>query len=613
MTRLLDAANWLLGPVVFYELVHTTRRSHFVLYRLYAYFILVLLALFYFVWAVQQPSDSNGMTIPAASMSSFAGSFVFTFMRLQVLMLAVLTPAYTAGVLAGEKEAGTLEFLLATDLRNREIVLGKLVARLGNLLLILLTGLPVVGFLQFMGGVDSWLVLAGFAATGITMIGLAGLSILNSVYARKPRNAIVLTFLEAAAYLLVSILVPSVTVGMGFMGTRILGGFTLGDIFDWLEAGNPILMLITFARELASGIPVADCLPLRLRDYSLFHGVLALICVVWASLRLRAVFRKQVYEQVRPMGGGWGRRRWRGASHWPMIWKEVFVEPGLRFNWFGWLVMAVLVVASFTPVGMYWQSPGAVPPAAFLGDWARIVGALVACLLLLRVAIHASTALTSERERQTLDGLLTTPLTGREILFGKWLGSVASVRWGWLWLGTVWGIGTGSGGLHPLAVLLLLAAWSIYAGVLAVVGLWFSLRAQTSLRATVLTLLAALGLGFSYALSMPLMMLGRYGIEPDSLLTRINRFQEALSPLLSLAWLLPFSLQPELDPWRFKQGWEMPTALVGLLCWLVGGVALWCVLCFLFQRRTGRQALRQPEREPVVERLAAEPVAAGAR
>src|SRR5438309_1571742 len=72
--------------------------------------------------------------------------------------------------------------------------------------LILLTGLPVVSLVQLLGGVDPTLVLVGFAATGLTMLSLAALSILNSVFAQKPRDAIVLTYLAVVAYMALSLL-----------------------------------------------------------------------------------------------------------------------------------------------------------------------------------------------------------------------------------------------------------------------------------------------------------------------------------------------------------------------------------------------------------------------
>jgi ABC-type transport system involved in multi-copper enzyme maturation permease subunit len=583
----------LVGPVALYELVRATRRSHFVLYRLYAYFLFILLALFYCVWTVASPNSAQELRLPAAEMAAFGGTFVFTFLALQLLALAVLTPAYTAGVLAEEKARGTLEFLLATDLRNREIVLGKLVARLGNLLLILLTGLPAVAFLQFLGGIDPLLVLAGFAATGVTLVGLAGLSVLNSVYARTPRGAIVLTFLEIAAYLVLSTLAATSFGATGLFTTPVpgLGRFCLHDLLYWLDGGNPLLLVSDLTQDLARGAHLADILPGRLGDYAVFHGLLALACVGWASARLRVVFRKQVYSQARSARRARGRPRPVRVGRWPMLWKETRPAAGLRLGWFGRAVVAVLVVGSFLP--LLAGPPGGVT-ASYLGLWVRFAGALVACLLLLQVAVHAATALSSEREHQTFDGLLSTPLSAAAILVGKWLGSVLSVRWGWVWLGTIWGTGVLAGGLEARALPVLLVAWLVYAAALAVVGLWFSLVSRSGLRATVLTLLLALGLGSSYLLSLSLLPFSGWLNESDWFLVRLNQFLQGLSPLASLGWLLPS--RAGLDPaWGPKAAWELPTALLGLLLWAGGGLTVWVLLDRRFRALTGRQAVRRPE------------------
>src|SRR5207302_1383387 len=47
-------------------------------------------------------------------------------------------------------------------------------------------------------------------------------------------------------------------------------------------------------------------------------------------------------------------------------------------------------------------------------------GTLAACGLMLRAGTHAARSLGQERDRQTLDGLLVTSLTPREILRDKW-------------------------------------------------------------------------------------------------------------------------------------------------------------------------------------------------
>jgi ABC-type transport system involved in multi-copper enzyme maturation permease subunit len=506
-----------------------------------------------------------------------------------MLLMAVLTPAYTASVIAEEKDRGTLEFLLATDLSNSEIILSKLVARFGNLLLTLLTGLPIFCFLQFLGGVDPLLVLAGFSATAIMMLGLAGLSVLNSVYCRRAYIAILLTFLELAAYLIVSYLVSRLLVGTGLGVRRIpgLGGVTVGNALGWIGAGNPLTLLLDLASDALAGLPIGIAFVWRLGEYAAFHGLLALICVTWASARLRAVFRRQVYEQNSALGRGKRLRKSLRVGRWPMIWKELVAERGLSFRWFGRLFIAVLVIGSFLPVLFFVPGPG---PRGFLELWTRGMGAAVACLLLLCIAVRAATTISSERERQTLDGLLLTPLGASEILFGKWLGCVASIRWGWLWLSAIWGLGVWGGAIHPLSVLLLFTAWWIYATVLAEVGLWFSLSLGSSSRATVLTLLIAFGLGSSYLISLSVVMLSPYWQNPGWWVTRLNRFQLGLSPLVTLSWLLTY----------FPDGWELPAALVGLLCWAVGGVVLWCFLVRRFRARTGRQMVRGAEHNSIL-------------
>jgi ABC-type transport system involved in multi-copper enzyme maturation permease subunit len=106
--------------------------------------------------------------------SAFAASFFVIFMIVQFVMAGLVTPIFTAAAIAEEKERRTLDYLLTTHLHDREIVLGKLAARLGQLFLVLLTGLPVLSLLLFMAGVDPDRLLAGFAATAATMVARSG-------------------------------------------------------------------------------------------------------------------------------------------------------------------------------------------------------------------------------------------------------------------------------------------------------------------------------------------------------------------------------------------------------------------------------------------------------
>lgn len=164
------ADHRLFGPVLFYDLMRTARRGRYLVLRCVYAAALLLTLVATWPWS----------SVPLKMMPRYAESFFASFMIVQFAAVFLLTPAYTAGAIADEKERRTLDFLLATDLRDREIVLGKLAARLANMLLLLLTGLPVLSLLQFLGGVDPNLVLAGFVAIVFTVLGLGSLSILVS-------------------------------------------------------------------------------------------------------------------------------------------------------------------------------------------------------------------------------------------------------------------------------------------------------------------------------------------------------------------------------------------------------------------------------------------------
>src|SRR5437588_786180 len=157
---LLARRGWLklFGPVFFFDLIRSARRQRSFFNRiLYGGSLLVLVCWIYIMWLGQH----NDAIIRADEMAMFAASFFYVFMIVQFVWGVMLTPAMVAGSIAEEKDRRTLEFILATDLRDREIVFGKLAARFANIVLLLLTGVPILSALQFLGGVDPGMMLAG--------------------------------------------------------------------------------------------------------------------------------------------------------------------------------------------------------------------------------------------------------------------------------------------------------------------------------------------------------------------------------------------------------------------------------------------------------------------
>ncbi len=621
-------AGRLFGPVLFYDMVRSSRRLRFVIIRtLYALFVAFVLCWLFYILVME-----HGWQQPAQRMSQFANGFFYTFLVIQFVTVVLLTPAYTAGAIAEEKERKTLEFILATDLQNREIILGKVVSRLLNLTLLLLAGVPILSFLQFLGGVDFGMVLAGFAATALTMFSLAGVSMLNSVMCRRARDAIIMTYLMPVAYYLLAtgawITLTALTLSGTWPG---LGSFpstatwtspvTVDDLVNWFNAGNVIYAVWKLGAGSSASSVFEQELPGVLGRYALFHALVGAGALGWSVLRLRTLALR---ENVRRSARGKGARgrvgnRPRVGRH-PMIWKEVFAEGGLRLNALGRIVAGVLFLASFLPtIIILWvyfdggfrfggnRDPWSQVGEALNAGQMRFVGTVVACLMLLAVVVRAAGSVRSEHERHTFDELLTTRLTNREILFGKWVGSVLSVRWGWAWLGMIWFISLVLGGVQVYALPLILVSWLTYAAVGAGIGLWFSIGSRTTLRATVASLATMLFLcGGHWLLSgmfcyMPMaalgirerqfewMLYGQLGQTPPFVMGLFAYHSHDFEPTYSLQWIVKTTM----------------ASLFGVGCWAALVPVLWVLVKRRFEQVTGRLPVLRPERVTPRRRLPA--------
>src|SRR5262245_14617559 len=115
--------------VFFYDLLRTTRRGRVVLLRI-AYALTLLIALYSlhrdrFAGGVVYRGFTLGQLpgfVHAKAMSKFAEEFAAVFLYMQMGAVLILTPAYTAGAIADERERGTLDCLQTTFLTPAQIV-----------------------------------------------------------------------------------------------------------------------------------------------------------------------------------------------------------------------------------------------------------------------------------------------------------------------------------------------------------------------------------------------------------------------------------------------------------------------------------------------------------
>jgi ABC-type transport system involved in multi-copper enzyme maturation permease subunit len=589
----------LVGPLFYYEVLRLARKGHSTALRcLYGLALLVGLAVTYatrigFSHGLEDLFAPGPLLAPN-TLARLGQGFAEAVLLVQTAAVYVLTPAYVAGVFVEERERGTLDLLLVSRLHDREIVLGKLVARLLQVGGVLLTGLPVLFLTQLWGGVDAGVILAVFAATGLTLLSVGGLSILCSASARGWVGAL------GGAYLVTA------------LGT----GACL--CFPWGFWASPVTFLAGLNERLAAGLPgpvpylAAERWPIVLQllaGYACAHGTAALVCVLAAMLRLRALPPVEPGMTSPHVSGGStvfagsltlerprGRRRPPVGDR-PLLWKERYADlpfSGTR-TYFAVLGVAlggsggVLLFIGFDALlrVLKWGEGDAKFHEAgnsavrWLGTFATMVACLGAGFLTAR-------SVSKERERRTLDSLLMLPEDREDILRAKWLGALLRVSPLALGLAGLWAAGVVTGCLHPLAALFLAVACGSQVVFLACLGIWLSVTVRSTLRADLVmagVLLVLFGGPWLVQGYLP----GRPG--------------EVAFGRLLLGW----GLNPLWSWWNLAFGWGGPTpwgrdvkmlcaVLLGPVLYPLAGRMLWREACKRFGRldyaETGRWSAR---------------------
>jgi ABC-type transport system involved in multi-copper enzyme maturation permease subunit len=484
--------------VFVYELIRSGRRGELIGHRcLYACVLLFVLLCAYWSWFPWLTPAQFFTEVPLgrAQRAAFASYFSASFLAVQLTVVVLLIPLYTAGAIAEQKERRTLEFVLVTDLTDWEIVLGMLGARLLRMYLLILTGLPFLGALDLLGGIDPDLVLAGFALTVVLAASLGGISTLISVESANSTRAVALAYattlllclpsVAAGEYLAVAL--PSRTAQLGAVLTicAFLALVTLGSARIAVSALRESVGAADGVRVVRQ--PAEGLSPLPPRAHEQVPGDGWGPFPEWDLPRRAGEYSRSAPRPI-------GQRPTVGAD--ALLWKEVHLEstparsalppPAI-------VATLALVVTCGPALGWLGDLPsGGVSFAEYAQSWTRGVGITVSGLLTLLIALNAAGRISREREQGTLEGLLLLPVSDAEIVFAKWLGSILSVRSLLGGLVVVWCAAVLTGGLAIVALPSLVAALAVYAGFFAALGLWFSALSTSTLRAGLFTLLVTL-------------------------------------------------------------------------------------------------------------------------
>ena len=441
------------------------------------------------------------------------------------LYAVVMTLQLMPSIVAEERQAKRWDLLLATDLRPREILLGKATARLLLVFEPVLAVLPVLAIMPLLGGISpATVALFGLALLAV-VCSTTAVAVFKSLFAETSKDAQgrtvgwLMAYYGLTAVLLAAMSNPTLA---GFPTTYgVASPVDAGDVAGWLAVGSPIPLLSTKAYTAGTFAPSFwDALVAGLPPFLAFHAGVVLLYGLMACrwLRFAVPWRKQsgraarkirraeasagptpdvpvlaATATVRPPVGEYPLAWWTRYGHRR---GKLSAEMTNRRKFYA-IVFGVLLVllAAVYPFNAIWPwgrsvwlevTRHAVPAAAWMLTFP----------LFLRPLFHGAASIAGERQADTITGVLLMPLTSREIVVEKWRGSVLESLSVYYFLLAFGFAATLTGFLHPVSLPVL--AVVVWPGMMlaAAVGVYFSAGATTVARAKRWTALAVFGGGY---------------------------------------------------------------------------------------------------------------------
>ena len=408
----------LVGPVFTRE-VATTPRSwrHYLSRALYvsALFGLVLTAWLILIGSQQVRSLGD--------LSRFGAAVFALLAPLQLAMAVMFSALLTAAAVAQEKDRRTLDLLLMTNLSNSELVLGKLLASMLSVLVLVVAAIPLLMLITLLGGV-SFVQVARVVAVTLSAAAVAGsLGSMIALWREKTFQSLALTALVLMFWIL-----AGEAIAAGLFGTTWKG--TAAE--HWATAVSPLRAILAAMAPFGSSAEIMPWCRGPVNLFLLLSIGATILINLWAILRVRTwnptqavVLRQQATsaddtdEQATTKAGRRSRHVWDN----PILWREVRTWAyGRKIILVRFAYLVVFAICAAALFGLLNDENGGARYASLIVPAAKPLVPLLVIGLVLVNAL-AVTSLTNERDLRALDLLLVTDLTPKEIIFGK-LGGV---------------------------------------------------------------------------------------------------------------------------------------------------------------------------------------------
>lgn len=429
--RFISPAVWLKGilfsPILQRELRASGRRKSTYIIR-GGYAALFALGALLAISTIMSAMEFDSATMRSQGLSMLAESMVMFVVWFQFIAIVLLAPSMTSPSVCEEKQRGTLGALMTTPLTAGQIVVGKMTGRMYQVLLLALISAPLLLAIRVFGGVPTEWVLA-FTSVTLSAALLAGsLGMLYAMWHERSGPASIFALLTLGLMFVTPPLVMFAIQQTGFDKIESTIGVSQEEFMKLVPYGvaacPPVaLVMVVTDRVTTLNIPFIAGTPFdRIWLLSTLYMLSVAAFVLWVASRS---MRKLLLESSgaiqsagesasKESGAPKGRRGIDRLKTWPVYWREART-PWLptRFQ------RAVLTVVLVSLLGYaYFKIDLADPPMH------QLVGFSGLGVLLLCSTVMTTSSINGERVADTWDALMTSPVTGKQVILGKYLAVV---------------------------------------------------------------------------------------------------------------------------------------------------------------------------------------------
>jgi ABC-type transport system involved in multi-copper enzyme maturation permease subunit len=434
------------GPIIAREVLTAPRPPRFYVAR--SSYVGLLFILMWTAWQ----SLIGWRDVTEVGLISRFGVILFQFFALlQLTLMLFFAPLAAATAVAHEKDRRTFILLLMTDLRDVEIVLGKLSASLIQIGTLLLTGAPVFFLCLLLGGVSPLQVVDVLAVTAAAGFVGGALGLLVALARDRTFQSLALTVLvlvlglaavEALGIAFPDLAIAGVPVAQALNPYRAIIGVLssatgLGTVF------RPSLVFVAAASLAAVSLVVFGVFMLRIwnpgrnepreqREGQGAEEVETLVEVAETDgqatpdlppdpaegevISTGLHVPRRTHRRITRKAGVY-RRPWTN----PIIWRELMTRA---YGTKPLIIKGAYLLAFALGVAYFAATPG------LDSDPWRAAKVLIPLSILSLILVNAQgvTSLTSERDTGALDLLLVTELSPQQFIYGKLYGVLYNAK-----------------------------------------------------------------------------------------------------------------------------------------------------------------------------------------